>query len=120
MVDQRFPRDHHIRSAADFAKAYRRRCRASDERVMVGACPNGLTHPRLGLSVSRKVGNAVVRNRWKRLLREAFRLSLAELPPGVDLIVVPREKVAPDLAGLRESLVALAQRAARRLARGAP
>ncbi len=46
--------------------------------------------PRLGLSVSRKVGGAVERNRVKRLLREAFRLEEPALRPGQDLVVVAR------------------------------
>jgi len=76
--------------------------------------PNGLACPRLGLSVSRKLGNAVVRNRWKRRLREAFRLEQTRLPAGLDLIVIPRATTEPEFASLRRSLVSLAARIARK------
>lgn len=117
MPDESFPRDYRIRRDADFQRAYQRRCRASDERLLVFGCSNGLDHPRLGLSVSRKVGKATVRNRWKRLVREAFRLSKQRLPAGIDLVVIPRQGAEPDLAGLRDSLVALADRLSRKLTR---
>ncbi len=52
--------------------------------------PNGLSHARLGLSVSRKVGTAVKRGKIKRMLREAFRLTQHEWPAGYDIIIVVR------------------------------
>ena len=112
-----FPRQYRIRRGADFQRAYRRRCVVSDDSIVVYGCENSLGNPRLGLSVSRKVGGAVVRNRWKRLLREAFRLSRGELPPGIDLVVIPRQGVEPRLARLLESLPVLAQRALGKLQR---
>ncbi|HWB11856.1 MAG TPA: ribonuclease P protein component [Pirellulales bacterium] len=116
-IDQRFRPQYRLRSGRDFQRVYRRRCVASDDTLIVHSCENELGHPRLGLSVSRKVGGAVVRNRWKRLLREAFRLRRPELPQGVDLVVVPRAGVAVDLSTVMESLVGVARRAARKLDR---
>jgi ribonuclease P protein component len=110
-----FPRECHIRRGVDFQRVYRRRCVVSDQMIVVHSCENGLNYARLGLSVSRKVGGAVVRNRWKRLLREAFRLRRADLPAGVDLVVIPRQQIEPELAMLLESLPRLSRRAAQKL-----
>ena len=117
MGDQRFPAKYRIRHGADFKRAYGRRLTAADGRLVVFGCDNGLPHPRLGLSVSRKVGGAVVRNRWKRLIREAFRLSREQLPGGIDLVVIPRRGIEPELPQLLESLPRLADRVASKLER---
>lgn len=117
MADQQFLPAYRIRRDADFQRAYRRRCTASDELLLVFGCPNRLPYPRLGLSISRKLGKAVARNRWKRLIREAFRLSRQQLPVGVDLVVIPRRAAEPELTALLESLPRLAARLAGKLQR---
>jgi ribonuclease P protein component len=114
-MDQRFLSHYRIRRAGDFQRAFRRRASVADPSLIVYSFSNGLAYSRLGLSVSRKVGGAVVRNRWKRLLREAFRLSRPQLPVGVDLVVVARAGAEPTLASLSESLTRLAGRAAKKL-----
>ncbi|HEV3344372.1 MAG TPA: ribonuclease P protein component [Pirellulales bacterium] len=116
-VDHRFRPEYRLRGGREFQRVYRRRCVASDEMLVVHSCESELPYPRIGLSVSRKVGNAVVRNRWKRLLREAFRLRRPDLPQSVDLVVVPRAGATAELAAVMESLVAVARRAAKKLAR---
>ena len=120
MGDQRFLPKYRIRRDADFRRAYRRRAAVSDGRLLVFGYENGLLHPRLGLSVSRKLGGAVRRNRWKRLLREAFRLCRQRLPNGIDLVVIPRPGGEPKLAQLMESLPRLADRVASKLKRDGP
>jgi ribonuclease P protein component len=114
MTSARFPAEFRLRRGADFQRVYDRRCSAGDAVLLVFVDGNGLAHPRLGLSVSRKVGGAVERNRWKRLLREAFRLSREELPAEVDMVVIPRVGVEPELSTLRTSLVRLANKAAQK------
>ncbi len=110
-----FPQTHRMKTPAEFERCYARKRSASDGVLIVYACENNLPHPRLGCSVSRKVGNAVVRNRYKRLFREAFRLSQHELPPGIDFILIPRPGPYPAIDVLRASLVKLAKQTSRKL-----
>lgn len=111
----RFPQSHRMKTPAEFERCYKRKRSAADGVLIVYACENELPHPRLGCSVSRKIGNAVIRNRYKRLFREAFRLLQNELPTGVDLLVIPRPGGTPTLAGVKASLVKLAALAAGKL-----
>jgi ribonuclease P protein component len=115
--DHRFRKAEHLRRPADFRRVYARRCAASDAWLLVQACGNGLEHSRLGLSVSRKYGGAVARNRLRRLYREAYRLSKHGLPKGLDLILIPRSPHEPTLEQVKTSLAALVKQAARKLAR---
>jgi ribonuclease P protein component len=104
-----------IKSSDDFRRAFERRRSASDDLLLIYGVENGRDHARLGVSVSRrKIRAAHSRNRVKRLIREAFRLNKAQMPPGIDLIVLPRGQIAPYDAVAR-SLVALARDVARRL-----
>jgi ribonuclease P protein component len=113
----RFRPAEHLRRPGDFRRVYDRRRSASDGWLIVYACENGLPYLRLGLSVSRKVGPAVRRNRLRRLYREAFRLSRAELPTGLDLVLIPRRPDDPGLEQLKNSLRHLVCLLAHRLAR---
>ncbi len=110
----------HLRRPADFRRTYDRRRSVSDSWLIVYACENGLPHLRLGLSVSRKVGQATHRNRLRRLYREAFRLTRHELPTGLDLVLIPRRPDAPTLEALKRSLSRLVRQVARKIAQDEP
>ena len=86
--------------------------------VWIFVARNRLEHSRLGLSVSKRCWkDAVPRNRVRRIFREAFRLSLSELPAGLDVVMIAGlPRLDPPLAETRRELVQLVQRAARSLA----
>jgi len=105
-----------LRDPSDFRLVYDARKVWHGTTVVVFFRPNHLPFSRMGVSVSRKHGPAVCRNRVKRVLREAFRLSQAELPAGFDYVLVPRqgarawstEAVRRQLARLARELLAQA------------
>ncbi len=103
----------------DFARVSARRCSAGDRLLVVYADVNELDWSRLGIKAGKRLGGAVVRNRIKRRVREAFRLRQHELPTGLDLICIPRpgpsaEAGVDDFARSFERLI---PQAARKLAR---
>ena len=99
----RFPKSRRLLKSEEFDRVFAAKRSRADRRLVVYVAPNECQHARLGLVVSRKVGNSVVRGRWKRLLREAFRLSQQDLP-AVDIVCLPRARHIPTLEGLTDSL----------------
>src|SRR5437660_1987463 len=116
----RFRRAEHLRRPAEFRRVYERRRSVSNDWLIVYARENGLPHLRLGLSVSRKVGKAVRRNRLRRLYREAFRLTRHEMPAGLDLVLIPRRPDEPPLEELKRALPRLVRQAARKVGLDGP
>ena len=102
-----FPTTHRLRSKLDFARVFDARVREHRGPVTLYALPNALPHPRLGISMSRKVGTAARRNRIKRLLRESFRLHQHDLPRGYDFVVTLRPHEPMILAEYQKIMTAL-------------
>lgn len=93
-----YRRRHRLSRSRDFRAVYKEGLRARRGPLLVFARPNDLPHARLGLSVPRRVGKAVSRNRIKRRLREAFRLLMPEAPSGYDLVIVVRPHAALEMS----------------------
>ncbi len=112
----RFSRWMRVVRQRDFARAYKSGSRARGKLLTLVAAHNGTDTTRLGLSIGKRFHkHAVVRNRLRRLVREAFRLSYGDLPRGYDLIAVGSEPgTRAELETLRAELVRLARRAADR------
>lgn len=89
---QSFSKVLRLRCTREFERVFGAKAAVADELLIVFILPNNLQVSRLGLSVSRKVGNSVVRNHWKRLIREAFRKNYESFPQCVDLVVLPQRK----------------------------
>jgi len=105
-----------VKSGADFQRVYRQGNRAKGSLFTIAVAANGTPTTRLGLSIGKRVWkSAVRRNRLRRLVREAFRLSYTELPEGIDVIVIGSvPKIVPELEPLREELIHLTGKAHRR------
>ncbi len=109
----RLPKSQRLKSSADFKRCYDG-LRAGDDHILLFSVSNDLETTRLGVSVSKKHGNAVARNRKKRLLREAFRLVQHDLGIGNDYVVVPRQRSDSRLTDYQKSLVRLASKIRKR------
>lgn len=95
-----FPPAMRIRCERQFERIFANGRRGGAARFTVLVLENEYPHPRLGVSVPKRFGNAVARNRVKRLIREAFRLTQNQMPH-VDIVCVPRPGFEPTLEKLK-------------------
>ena len=82
-----------LRKNKDFDALYRKGKSAADRYVVVFIAKNRLSYPRTAFLASKKVGNSVSRNRARRLMKEAVRLSEVKVPAGYDCIFIARNSI---------------------------
>ncbi len=104
-----FPKSRRLVSNRQFKTVLDRGRRAGDSLFVLYAARNDREHPRLGISVGRSSGVAVVRNRLKRLLREAFRQSQDRIPPEYDYVLMVAAPLSRRLKRPGDRASALAQ-----------
>lgn len=84
---KRFPS---IKKNSDFQVVYKNGTSYANRLLVMYVYPRGGEKIRIGISVSKKVGNSVVRHHVTRLIRECFRLNIGHMDSGVDIVVVAR------------------------------
>jgi len=96
-ASQCFGAKDRLHNSREFSRTWREGQRCHTRNLSVIAAPPGTSaqhHPRLGVTVSRKVGNAVCRNRIKRWIRESFRTSRQQLATAADVVVIAKPGAA--------------------------
>lgn len=92
-----FPKSARLLTSSQFRRVAKYGAPLSGKYLALQVCESKMPFVKLGLTVSRKYGKAVKRNRFKRLVREAFRLSKHELPPSLHFNIRPLDKHKSDL-----------------------
>ena len=79
-----------LKKNSEFKSVYQAKHSYANKYIIMYILQNGTDTNRLGVSVSKKVGNSIVRHRLARLIREAFRLNVTQVTPGYDVVVIAR------------------------------
>ena len=97
-----------LKNNLEFKRAYDKKRTYSDMFMVIYISDNPLGYSRLGISVSKKVGNSIIRHRITRLIRESYRLNKERIKPGYDIVIVARKNLCgKGLFEVSESLMKL-------------
>ena len=112
----RFRKSQRVVRSKQFSLILRKgSCAADGVLVLFAVQADANKPPRLGITIPKKMGNAVTRNRWKRLIRESFRTQQNQIPSGYDFIIRPKKGAQPAWETIRRSVPALAKKAIKRI-----
>ncbi len=113
MKAYRFTRKHRLTKKTDFDRIFQKGRVVADSTLVIHGIRGEGERSRIGISISKKVGSAPVRNRWKRLIREAYRLQQQQLPGELDLVVRPKRGAKPEFALVFKAIQRLIHRLSR-------
>ena len=105
---ERFPKLMRLRKRSDFLEVQGKGVKVQSRSFVGLVVVRGNCETRLGITTTRRLGNAVVRNRTRRFVREAFRRGYMDLPDGIDLVVIAKKRACGlDAPAVFEDLSAL-------------
>ena len=86
-------KEYRLRTNEDFIKIYRNGKNYWNRNLILYVKKNGLKHSRIGFSITKKIGNSVVRNRTRRRMKEICRLNFVNIKQEYDIIFIPKKNV---------------------------
>ena len=84
-------KEYRLRSNDDFIKVYKKGKKYWNRNLILYVRKNGLKYSRVGFSITKKVGNSVVRNKIRRRMKEIYRLNFDNIKVGYDIIFIPKK-----------------------------